>query len=103
MKPQSDSREGGAARICGRRRAQFSRRRRGPRCSVLWTDPSGPTAWKTIPSWDLGGTIDNAIPSSIQLFMANRAHAHITEVKAGHVSMISQPDGVTTVIEEAVQ
>jgi len=67
------------------------------------TAPSGPPAWKTIPSWDLVGTIDNAIPSSIQLFMANRAHAHITEVKAGHLSMISQPDAVTKVILEAAQ
>lgn len=67
------------------------------------TAPSGPPAWKTIPSWDLVGTIDNAIPSSIQLFMANRAHAHVTEVKAGHLSMISQPDAVTKVILEAAQ
>jgi len=67
------------------------------------TAPSGPPAWKTIPSWDLVGTIDNAIPSSIQLFMANRAHAQITEVKAGHLSMISQPDAVTKVIEKAAQ
>ena len=67
------------------------------------TAPSGPPAWKTIPSWALVGTIDNAIPSSIQLFMANRAHAHITEVKAGHLSMISQPDAVTKVILEAAR
>jgi len=67
------------------------------------TAPSGPPAWKTIPNWALVGTIDNAIPSSIQLFMANRAHAHITEVKAGHLSMISQPDAVTKVILEAAQ
>jgi pimeloyl-ACP methyl ester carboxylesterase len=67
------------------------------------TTPSGPPAWKTIPSWDLVGTIDNAIPSAIQLHMANRAHAHVTEVKAGHLSMISQPDAVTKVILEAAR
>jgi pimeloyl-ACP methyl ester carboxylesterase len=75
----------------------------GPAVFSALTAPSGPPAWKTIPSWDLVGTIDNAIPSSIQLFMANRAHAHITEVKAGHLSMISQPDAVTKVILEAAQ
>ena len=75
----------------------------GPAVFSALTAPSGPPAWKTIPSWDLVGTIDNAIPSSIQLFMANRAHAHITEVKAGHLSMISQPAAVTKVIEEAAQ
>jgi pimeloyl-ACP methyl ester carboxylesterase len=75
----------------------------GPAVFSALTAPSGPPAWKTIPSWDLVGTIDNAIPSSIQLFMANRAHAHITEVKAGHLSMISQPAAVTKVIEEAAR
>src|SRR6476620_871366 len=75
----------------------------GPAVFSALTPPSGPPAWKTIPSWDLVGTIDNAIPSSIQLFMANRAHAHITEVKAGHLSMISQPDAVTKVILEAAR
>ena len=67
------------------------------------TAPSGPPAWKTTPSWDLVGTIDNAIPSSIQLVMANRARAHITEVKAGHLSMISQPSAVTKAILDAAQ
>jgi pimeloyl-ACP methyl ester carboxylesterase len=54
-------------------------------------------------SWALVGTIDNAIPWSIQLFMADRAHAHITQVKAGHLSMISQPAAVTNVILAAAQ
>jgi pimeloyl-ACP methyl ester carboxylesterase len=75
----------------------------GPAVFSALTSPSGPPAWKTIPSWDLVGTIDNAIPSSIQLFMANRAHAHITEVKAGHLPMISQPAAVTKVILEAAR
>ncbi len=55
----------------------------GPAVFSALTAPSGPPAWKTIPSWALVGTIDNAIPLSIQLFMANRAHAHITEVRGG--------------------
>ncbi len=75
----------------------------GPAVFSARTAPSGPPAWKTIPSWALVGTIDNAIPSSIQLFMANRAHAHITEVKAGHLSMISRPGAVTKVILEAAR
>jgi pimeloyl-ACP methyl ester carboxylesterase len=75
----------------------------GPAVFSALTAPSGPPAWKTIPSWDLVGTIDNAIPASIQLFMAHRAHAHITEVKAGHLSMISRPAAVTKVILEAAR
>jgi hypothetical protein len=49
------------------------------------------------------GTIDEAIPEAAQLFMANRAHAHITEIHAGHLSMVSQPGAVATVITEAAQ
>jgi pimeloyl-ACP methyl ester carboxylesterase len=75
----------------------------GPAVFSALTAPSGPPAWKTIPSWDLVGTIDNAIPSSIQRFMANRAHAHVTEVNAGHLSMISRPAAVTKVILDAAQ
>ena len=75
----------------------------GPAVFSALTAPSGPPAWKSIPSWALVGTIDNAIPSSIQLFMAKRAHAHFTEVKAGHLSMISRPGAVTKVILKAAR
>jgi hypothetical protein len=37
------------------------------------------------------------------LFMAHRAHAHITTVNAPHVSMISNPGVVTNVILQAVR
>ena len=67
------------------------------------TAKSGAPAWKTIPSWYVAGTIDKAIPLTIQLSMARRAHSHITEVRAGHLSMISQPATVTKVILEAAQ
>ena len=49
------------------------------------------------------GTIDNAIPPTLQLAMDNTAHAHVTEVRASHLSMISQPDTVTNVILQAVR
>lgn len=64
-------------------------------------EPSGPPAWKTIPSWYLIGTIDKVIPPYAQLFMAQRAHATIVEVKAAHPSMISHPGAATDLIEEA--
>ena len=35
--------------------------------------------------------------------MAKRAGAHITEVNAGHLSLISEPSVVTRVILQAVQ
>jgi len=67
------------------------------------TDPSGPPAWKHIPSWYVLGTIDHIIPPAAQLFMAERAHAHITRVRAGHLSMVAEPGVVAKVITEAAQ
>ena len=66
-------------------------------------EPSGPPAWKTIPSWDVIGTADQALPPAEQKFMAQRAGAHITEVNAGHLSMIADPETVAQVIEQAAQ
>jgi pimeloyl-ACP methyl ester carboxylesterase len=67
------------------------------------TAPSGTPAWRTIPSWYVLGTIDKAIPPAIQLFMAQRIHAHITRVRAGHLSMVAAPGVVAKVIEAAAK
>jgi pimeloyl-ACP methyl ester carboxylesterase len=66
-------------------------------------EPSGPPAWKTIPSWYLVGTLDKVIPPYAQLFMAQRANAQIAYVKASHPSMISHPDAATDLIEKAAR
>jgi pimeloyl-ACP methyl ester carboxylesterase len=73
-----------------------------PLATIALTQESGVPAWKTIPSWAVVGTADHAIPPALQLFMARRAHAHITEVHAPHLSMISDPGVVTHVILQAV-
>ena len=65
--------------------------------------PSGVPAWKTIPSWALIGTDDHVIPPAEQLFMAQRAHARTTQINAGHLSLISRPDAVTSLILHAAQ
>jgi hypothetical protein len=49
------------------------------------------------------GTADKVIPPALLLSMAQRAGAHITDVKAGHLSLISDPGVVTGVIEQAAQ
>ena len=66
-------------------------------------EPSGPPAWKTIPSWYLVGTLDKVIPPYLQLFMAERANAQIVQVKAPHPSMISHPKAVADLIKTAAQ
>ena len=49
---------------------------------IALTEPSGPPAWRTIPSWAVVGTADNVIPLAGQLDMAQHAGAHITEIDA---------------------
>src|SRR5213596_752247 len=63
--------------------------------------PSGVPAWKTIPSFYLVGTIDNVIPPFAQLFMAQRANATIVQVRGSHLVMISHPNAVVGLIDEA--
>lgn len=72
------------------------------RPAAEFDEPSGPPAWKTIPSWSLIGTLDHVIPPALQEQMSNRAGAHITTVKAGHLSLITRPAEVTKVILSAV-
>ncbi|MFD7401896.1 alpha/beta fold hydrolase [Streptomyces sp. NPDC059866] len=60
-------------------------------------------AWKTIPSWVLVATGDRNIPPAVQEFMAERAGAHTTEVRASHAVSVSRPGTVTEVIEEAAR
>ena len=74
-----------------------------PLSTIALSQKSGVPAWKTIPSWAVIGTADHVIPPAEQLAMARQAHAHITEVRAPHLSMISDPGVVTQVITEAAQ
>jgi len=72
-----------------------------PLSTIALSQKSGVPAWKTIPSWAVVGTADRVILPAVQLAMARHAHAHITEVRAPHLSMITAPGVVTQVILQA--
>ena len=74
-----------------------------PLTASTLTEPSGPPAWKTLPSWAVIGTADRVIPPALLKSMAQNAGARITTVHAGHLSMISNPGVVTQVIIKAVR
>jgi pimeloyl-ACP methyl ester carboxylesterase len=76
---------------------------RRPIATIALTQATGVPAWETIPSWAVVGTAGHAIPLALQLAMAKTAHAHITEIDAGHLSMISDPGAVTKVILQAAR
>ncbi len=58
-------------------------------------------AWKTIPSWYIVSTQDNAINPDLERFMAKRIGARTKEIKASHVGFISRPAEIAKVIETA--
>ncbi|MDT7617373.1 MAG: hypothetical protein QOF00_4820 [Pseudonocardiales bacterium] len=74
-----------------------------PLAASMFSEKCAAVAWKTIPSWDLITTQDDAATPAVQHFMAARAHAHITEVSSSHAVAIAHPDEVTSVIERAAQ
>jgi hypothetical protein len=73
-----------------------------PWSAAALSAPSGPPAWKSIPSFYLLRTEDRAIPPATQRFMAARATATIEQVPASHASMASQPHAATNLIVRAV-
>jgi pimeloyl-ACP methyl ester carboxylesterase len=58
-------------------------------------------AWQTKPSFYAISTEDRTINPDLQRFMAKRMGATTIEVKASHVSLISQPDAISKLILEA--
>ena len=74
-----------------------------PLSYFAFTEPSGPSAWTTIPSWDLLTEHDNAISPGGQRFMAHRAGAKITTIKSAHDVMISHPKAVVALITKAAE
>ena len=73
-----------------------------PLSAAALADPSGPPAWKTIPSWSLIGTQDRVIPPAQQQAMSSHAHAHIETFDAGHLGLITRPGAVVRIIDDAV-
>lgn len=72
-----------------------------PIAEAAFSEPSGPPAWKSLPSWAVVATGDRAAGTDVIRSMAQRAGATITEIDGSHVIMVSQPDTVATVIRTA--
>ncbi|GAA4557284.1 alpha/beta fold hydrolase [Planotetraspora kaengkrachanensis] len=65
--------------------------------------PSGPPAWKSVPSWYLVARQDKIIPPQAERAMAKRAGATTVEIDSSHVAMMSHPDAVTKLILRAAR
>jgi pimeloyl-ACP methyl ester carboxylesterase len=68
---------------------------------ALLTGKTTQAAWRSKPSFYAVSTEDRTINPELQRFMANRMGARTIEVKASHLSLISQPDDIASLIQEA--
>ncbi len=58
-------------------------------------------AWKSIPSWYLVTTEDNAINPDLERFYAKRMGAMTVEIASSHAVFVSHPQAVVKLIEQA--
>ena len=70
---------------------------------TLLTGKTTQAAWRSKPSFYAVSTEDRTINPDLERFMAKRMGAKFIEVKASHLSLISQPDVITGLILEAAQ
>jgi pimeloyl-ACP methyl ester carboxylesterase len=70
--------------------------------AAIFEDRAEVAAWKTLPSWAVVATSDNAIPPDGERHMAQRAGAQTIEVDASHSIALSQPTAVAELIRTAV-
>ena len=68
-----------------------------------FSDVMGTPAWKSLPSWYLVAKDDQAIPPEAETQFAQRMGATVVEVASSHVAMVSHPDAVVGLIEQATE
>jgi pimeloyl-ACP methyl ester carboxylesterase len=71
--------------------------------AAIFDEQARAAAWKSLPSWAVVATADNAIHPDAQRHMTRRAGAETIEVDASHSIALSQPDAVVGLIRNAVE
>jgi len=66
-------------------------------------DVMGVPAWKSLPTWYMVATEDQAIPPDAERLFARRMGATTVEVPSSHVAMVSHPEDVVQLIKTAAQ
>jgi pimeloyl-ACP methyl ester carboxylesterase len=70
--------------------------------AAIFDERAQAAAWKSLPSWAVVATADNAIHPDAERHMASRAGAATIEIEASHSIALSQPKAVAELIETAV-
>ena len=63
----------------------------------------GVPAWKTLPSWYLVATDDQALPPDAERMFASRMGATTVEIPSSHLPMVSHPGDVAQLIKTAAE
>jgi pimeloyl-ACP methyl ester carboxylesterase len=64
-------------------------------------DVMGIPAWKSLPTWYLVATNDEAIPPEAERAFARRMGAKVIEIPSSHLAMVSHPAEVARLVEAA--
>jgi pimeloyl-ACP methyl ester carboxylesterase len=72
-----------------------------PVAASAFQDVMGVPAWKSLPSWFMVATADEAIPPEGERQFAARMGATTIELASSHVAMVSHPDEVAQFVETA--
>jgi pimeloyl-ACP methyl ester carboxylesterase len=74
-----------------------------PIAMSIFEEAMGVPAWKTLPSWYLVATDDQALPPDAERLFATRMGATTVEIPSSHVAMVSHPSEVAELIETAAK
>ena len=74
-----------------------------PLATSAFGDVMGVPAWKTLPSWYLVATDDQAIPPDAERQFASRMGATTVEIPSSHLPMVSHPGDVAQLIKTAAE
>jgi pimeloyl-ACP methyl ester carboxylesterase len=73
-----------------------------PLAAGAFNDVMGMPAWKSLPSWYLVASDDEALPPDAERLFAKRMGATVVEVPSSHLAMVSHPKDVVQLIDSAL-
>ena len=69
----------------------------------LLTEPSGPPAWKQLPTWFEVSEADHIIPPDAERMFAKRMNATTISLNSSHASLVTHPDEIAELILNATK
>ena len=74
-----------------------------PAHQSILTEPSGPPAWKQLPTWFEVSESDRIIPPDAQRQFAQRMNATTISLNSSHASLVTNPDEIAQLILNATK